>query len=61
MDKWNLHTLSNRGVGADKLKLCYINNSTSIADIVDYILENTKLNLKDTCPNLYDYLNSKKE
>lgn len=60
MDNWNLHTLNNIGISPDKLKLCYINNSSSIRDILKYILENTKLNLKDICPVLYDYLNSNK-
>lgn len=58
MDKWNLHTLSNKGIQPSKLKLCSINNSTNIRDILNYILENTKLDLKDMCPILYDYLNS---
>ena len=60
MDNWNLHTLSGKGINSNKLKLCVINNSISIRDILDYILENTKINLKDMCPNLYDYLNSYK-
>ena len=60
MDNWNLHTLSDKGISPNKLKLCYINDSTSIRDILNFILENTELNLKDICPNLYDYLNSYK-
>lgn len=60
MDNWNLHTLTNRGINPSKLKLCSINNSTNIRDILNYILKNTKLDLKDTCPNLYDYLNKDK-
>ena len=47
MDNWNLHTLSGKGINSNKLKLCVINNSISIRDILDYILENTKINLKD--------------
>ncbi len=58
MDNWNLHTLDNIGVDSSKLKLCSINNSTNIRDIFNYILENTKLNIEDICPTLYDYLNS---
>lgn len=60
MDNWNLHTLSNKGIDPNKIKLCSINNSTNIRDIFNYILENTKLDLKDICPVLYDYLNSTK-
>ena len=57
MDNWNLHTLNNKGIEPSKIKLCFINNSYSIKDILNYTLKNTKLNLKDICPNLYDYLN----
>lgn len=58
MDNWNLHTLTNRGINPSKLKLCSIDNSTSIKDIFYYTLQNTKLDIKDKCPNLDDYLNS---
>lgn len=54
---WNLHTLTNIGINPGKLKLCSINNSTSVRDILNYILENTKLDLRNMCPILYDYLN----
>ncbi len=60
MDRWNLHTLSNHGVDPSKIALCTINNSTSMKDILDYVLKNTKLDLQDMCPNLYDYFNSRK-
>lgn len=60
MDNWNLHTSNNQGIDADKIKLCFINNSNNIKDIFNYALENTNLNLKDICPNLYDYLNQNK-
>lgn len=60
MDNWNLHTLTNRGIDPSKLKLCYVNDSTNIRDILNYILKNTRLDLKDKCPNLYDYLNRAK-
>lgn len=60
IDNWNLYTFSGKGINSNKIKLCIINNSTNIGDILNYILNNTKLNLKDICPNLYDYLNSYK-
>ncbi len=59
MDNWNLHTLSNKGVNSDQIKLCSIKNSTNIKDIFNYALKNTKLELQEICPNLYDYLNYK--
>lgn len=61
MDNWNLHTLTNKGINSNKLKLCCINNSINIRDIFNYILENTKIDLKEICPSLYDYLNSTKK
>lgn len=60
MDKWNLHTLANKKIHPNKIKLCYTNNSCSIRDILNYALKTTKLNLKEVCPNLYDYINSEK-
>lgn len=61
MDKWNLHTLDNKGIKPSKLKLCSINKSTQFKDVFTYSLENTNLDLKDMCPNLYDFLISNKE
>ena len=61
MDNWKLHTLTNKGIDSSKLKLCTINNSVNIRNILNYILENTKLDLKEICPALYDYLNSTKQ
>lgn len=60
MDKWNLHTLNNKEIVPSKIKICSINSSTEIKDIFNYALENTNLNIKDMCPNLYDYLNRNK-
>lgn len=57
MDKWNLHTYKNRVVDHDNIKLCCINNSSNLIDILNYVLEYSKLDLKEICPELYDYLN----
>ncbi len=56
MDNWDLHTLDNKGVAPNNLKLCSVNNSTNIRKIFNYILENTKLDLENMFPVLYDYL-----
>lgn len=56
MDRWNLHTSNNIGIESNKIKLCFVNNSYNIKDILNYAVENTNLDLKDICPNLYDYL-----
>lgn len=60
MDKWNLHCLSDHNISSNKIKLCYINNSVQLRDIFNYIIDNTKLDLKDVCPVLYDYINNRK-
>lgn len=60
MDKWNLHTFSNRGIPSSKIKICYIGNSYYLPDILKYALKNTKLNLKEICPILWQYLKSRK-
>lgn len=59
MDMWNLHTLTNKGVEPKKLKLCSINNSTKIRDIFNYAIENTKLDLQEICPNIYEFCSLK--
>ena len=60
MDKWNLHTFSNHGINAPKVKLCYVNNSSKMIDILNFALKNTQLNIKDVCPVLWKYLKSRK-
>lgn len=60
MDEWNLHTLSNHGISSKKISLCYINNSCKMKDILLFALKNTKIDLKDICPVLYDYLVNRK-
>lgn len=56
MDSWNMHTLSNHGINIDKIKLCNINHSSKMKDILEFVLKNTTLEIKDTCPVLYRYL-----
>lgn len=60
MDKWNLHTFTNHGIEPTKLKLCYINESYKMKDILDFALKNTNLNIEDICPVLWQYLKSRK-
>ncbi len=60
MDKWNLHTFSNHGVDASKLKICSINNSIKMMDILNFALKNSNLNIKKVCPILWQYLRNRK-
>lgn len=59
MDKWNMHTLSEHGIPKDKIKLCYINDSCKMMDILMFALNHTGLNLEKICPVLYEYLESR--
>lgn len=59
MDEWNMHTFKDRGVNAKKLKLCSINSKNSLADIFEFVVRNTKIDIKNICPILYDYLKSR--
>ncbi len=60
MDKWNMHTFSNHGIASSKLKLCSINDSYNMIDILNYATNNTKMNIKKICPVLYGYLKKRK-
>lgn len=60
MDKWNMHTFSNHGVNKSKIKICYIGNSSSMFDILMFILKNTNIKIENTCPVLFGYLKSRK-
>lgn len=61
MDKWNLHTLTDHGVDIDKIKLCHINDTIKMDDILKYALDNTTLDLEDVCPVLLEYLKIRKK
>lgn len=59
-DKWNLHTFSNHGINSSKLKICYVNNSNKMIDILNFALNNINLNIETVCPVLWKYLRSRK-
>lgn len=57
MEPWNMHTLKNKIIEKDKIKLIEINNSRCAKDIILYMVENTELSIEDKCPFLFKYLN----
>jgi len=60
MDKWNMHTLTGRIIDSEKISICYLkDNSSNLRDILNYCLQNTKINLKQMCPELCAYLEYK--
>lgn len=60
MDRWNLHTFSGCGINSDKLIICYVGDCCSMFDILMFALKNMKIDIKNICPVLWDYLNSRK-
>ena len=59
MDRWNLHCLSNHIISKENIELCYINDSTSLIDILKYAINNTKLDIEKMVPILFKYLKSR--
>ncbi len=60
MDKWNLHTFTDHGVNSDKIKICCVDDSYKMQDILNYALTHTKIKIEDVCPVLYKYLKNRK-
>jgi len=60
MDKWNLHTFTEHGVCSNKIKICHVNGSYNMSEILNYALNNTELNIQELCPVLFGYLKSRK-
>ena len=57
MDYWNMHTFSNKKIEPSKIALLKLNNSYCCMDILLWMVQNTKINLKVLVPYLYDFLN----
>lgn len=54
MELWNMHTLKDKTIEKEKIKLIEIDNSKCAKDIVLYMVDNTKLSLEE---NVHFYLN----
>ncbi len=57
MELWNMHTLKDKIIEPEKIKLIEINNNNCAKDIVLYMVYNTDLSIEDKCPFLVKYLN----
>lgn len=57
MELWNMHTLKDKIIEPEKIKLIQINNNSCAKDIVLYMVDNTDLSIEDKCPFLVKYLN----
>lgn len=61
MDRWNMHTFADHSINPEKIEFCFLENGKyKLRDIFYYCLENTKIDLKDVCPVVYDYLKERK-
>lgn len=61
MDRWNMHTFAHHGINYEKIEFCVLENGKyKLRDIFYYCLDNTKIDLKDVCPVIYDYLKERK-
>ena len=56
MDYWNMHTFSNISIPTNKITLIKINDSYCCTDILLWMINNTKVNLKILSPYLYEFL-----
>ncbi len=57
MDYWNMHTFSNISIAPTKITLVKLNNSYNCMDILLWMVQNTKMDLKVIAPYLYEFLN----
>lgn len=57
MELWNMHTLKDKIIEPEKIKLIQINNNSCAKDIVLYMVDNTELSIENKCPFLVKYLN----
>lgn len=56
MELWNMHTLKDKIIEPEKIKLIEINNNNCAKDIVLYMVDNTDLSIEDKCPFLVKYI-----
>lgn len=56
LELWNMHTISDKIIEKEKLSLLECDGSTSAKDIILFMVKNTKLNVKESCPFFYRYL-----
>jgi len=54
VEKWNMHTLSNKVIEKEKIKLLKINDSIKATDIIEYMRKKSNIKIKKELPFL-DY------
>lgn len=56
MEFWNMHTLTEKTIESDKIKLLKIGNSCCANELVQYMVEKSKLNFKEDLPFFNKYM-----
>ncbi|MBP3444780.1 MAG: hypothetical protein J6K23_02470 [Bacilli bacterium] len=57
IEKWNMHTLSNRIIEKEKITLLSINDSFKASDIVEYMFKQSNIKFSEQLPFLNKYIN----
>ena len=57
LELWNMHTIKDKVIEKEKIKLLNLNGTKCAKDIVLYMVDNTDISLEDKCPFLFKYLN----
>ena len=55
MEFWNMHTIPNKTIEANKIKLVKINDSYKASDILEYMRLNSEIKIRKELPFLYKY------
>lgn len=57
IEKWNMHTLSNKKIEKEKITLLKLNKSFNANDLLEYMYNQSSLNFSLNLPFLYKYIN----
>lgn len=60
MDKWNLHTYTDHIINNTKIKEVLLNGENDLTKILLFVINNTKMDVSDMCPDLFDYLQNRR-
>ena len=55
MEYWNRHTIINKPIAKEKIKIVTVDNSIKASDILEYMRENATIKIKRELPFLYGY------
>lgn len=56
MEKWNMHTISNKKIAKEKITLVKYNDSNKASDLIEYMIKESKINFANDLPFLCKYI-----